>query len=268
MTMQKAPEHSDPGVERQLRLGYWQARKHMLYYRAVQQYVAVAGYNARTIIDIGSASAEYINWMDWIPERTILDHSIPAPPPGVTAIQSDFYAFNPPKLYDVALCCQVLEHVAEPRLFCNKLKAICKHLIVTVPYKWLGKAPGHINDPVDEEKLFGWMRLTPNASQVIYEPFREGRLISYYNLMDGPRARFEKEFIFAAIAERTSERGKSDSTPTVQDGSPTVLVGMGDASVRAEQRVRPDRADSQDPPATRRPAGLAVRSANAFGNAR
>ena len=131
----------------------------------MQQYVAVVGYNEEDDYRCRKRQCRIYQLDGLDSQRTILDHRIPALPPGVTAIQSDFYAFDPSKLYDVALCCQVLEHVAEPRLFCDKLKTICKHLVVTVPYKWLGNAPGHINDPVDEEKLLGWMRLTPNASR-------------------------------------------------------------------------------------------------------
>mgnify|MGYP001556431657 CR=1 FL=1 len=43
--------------------------------------------------------------------------------------------------------------------------------MVSVPYPWLGNAPGHINDPDDEVKLEGWMGVAPNAWQVVQEPF-------------------------------------------------------------------------------------------------
>lgn len=114
--------------------------------------------------------------------------------------------FRPAEKFDLVLCCQVLEHVSEPRVFCDRLRDIAKQLIISVPYKWLGNAPGHINDPVDEAKLEGWMQVKPNNSQVVYEPFREGRLIAYYNLFDGPHFRFPKDFIISALAERTVGR--------------------------------------------------------------
>lgn len=192
----------DAGVTLQRKLGYWEARRHMLYYKAVFQYVSVAGYDARTLIDIGSESAEYVQWLGWIPERSILDLRIPQKPQGITAIEVDFFEFTPPQVYDVALCCQVLEHVPDPAAFCDKLKTIARHLVITVPYKWLGNAPGHIHDPVDEAKLQGWMKVRASSSQIVTEPFREARLISYYNLVEGPAARFDKEFVFRAIAER------------------------------------------------------------------
>lgn len=195
---------ADAGVRLQKKLGYWEARRHMLYYKSLFQFVSVIGYEAKSLIDVGSASAEYIQWMGWIANRTILDFKIPLKPKGITAVETDFLKFEPAEPYDLALCCQVLEHVPDPEPFCGKLKAIAKHVIVSVPYKWPGTAPGHIHDPVDEQKLASWMRLEPNSTQVVVEPFREARLIAYYNLVKGPAARFDKEFIFRAIAERAS----------------------------------------------------------------
>jgi NAD(P)-dependent dehydrogenase (short-subunit alcohol dehydrogenase family) len=121
-------------------------------------------------------------------------------------VNTDFLQFRPEEKFDLVLCCQVLEHVSEPTLFCERLRDIAKQLIISVPYKWLGNAPGHVNDPVDEVKLEGWMQVKPNNSQVVYEPFREGRLIAYYNLVEGPRFRFKKDFVISALAERTVGR--------------------------------------------------------------
>jgi len=202
--MSQIEESVDDGVLMQQSMGYWSARKHFLYYKAVFQYLSVVGYNAKKIIDVGSASAEYLSWASWIPDRSILDYKISEKFNGITSIETNFFDFYPIGKYDVALCCQVLEHVENPVMFCEKLKEICNKLIITVPYKWQGYTPGHIQDPVDDEKLYGWMGCKPNFSQVIYEPFREGRLISYYDIENGPASRFEKKFIFQAIADRAS----------------------------------------------------------------
>lgn len=200
MSTQKAS--ADYGLEMQESLGYWNSRKHFLYYKAIFQYACVVAYDAKRIIDVGSASAEYLNWMPWILDRSILDFKIGGKFEGINSIEIDFLKFNPIEKYDVALCCQVLEHVENPTDFCSKLKEICNRLIITVPYKWQGYTPGHIHDPVDEEKLQLWMGIKPNFSQVIYEPFREARLIAYYDIENGHNSRFDKKFIFSAIAER------------------------------------------------------------------
>jgi hypothetical protein len=200
--MNTSKPDADYGFAMQESLGYWESRKHFLYYKAVFQYACVAAYNAKRIIDVGSASAEYLNWMGWIPDRSILDLKINGKFEGIRSIETDFFTFYPTEKYDIALCCQVLEHIENPLDFCKKLKDISDKLIITVPYKWQGYTPGHIHDPVDEEKLFSWMGVKPNFSQVIYEPFREGRLIAYYDIENGPTSRFDKKFIFNAIAKR------------------------------------------------------------------
>lgn len=202
---QPAAAEVDPAVVRQRRLGYWAARRHMLYYQAIFQYAAVAGNHARNVLDVGAADTDYVNWLYWIPDRYVLDIDIARPPPGTTAIRTDFLNYRPSEKFDLVLCCQVLEHVAEPAAFCRHLKEVATNLIVTVPYRWLGNTPGHVNDPVDEEKLEGWMEIKPNAWQRVQEPFREQRLIALYNLREGPEFRYPKEEVLAAIAQRMGE---------------------------------------------------------------
>lgn len=204
-------EEVDAGLARQSALGYWAARRHMLYYQAVFQYAAVAGYRARNVLDVGCAGTDYVNWLYWIPDRFVLDYAIAQPPPGVTAIETDFLTYQPEAKFDLALCCQVLEHVPDPSAFCRRLKEVATNLIVSVPYRWLGNAPGHINDPVDETKLEGWMGVRPNAWQVVQEPFRERRLIACYNLAEGPEFRYPKDFVLSAIAERLEGGGQAAS---------------------------------------------------------
>ena len=205
MTSSIEPRNTiDAGLDLQRRLGYWETRKHFLYYKAVFQFVSVIGFNANSLLDVGSASSEYVQWFKWIPNRSILDFRIPNKPVGIKCIETDFFQFNPSEHFDVVLCCQVLEHLNDPISFCEKLKKVARHLLISVPYKWIGNAPGHVQDPVDEAKLHSWMNLPPNSQQVVFEPFREGRLIAYYNLVEGPHARLDKEFIFSAIAQRAA----------------------------------------------------------------
>ena len=194
----------DAGLVRQKELGYWASRNTMLYYQAVLQYAAVVGHSANSVIDIGSGKTGYVSWMHWIPNKYMLDFKVHGNPEGVHAVESDFLQYRPDQKFDLVLCCQVLEHLENPSAFCDKLKETGSHLIISVPYKWLGNAPGHINDPVDEEKLRGWMGVEPNNAQVVYEPFREGRLIAYYNLVEGPRFRFPKDHVMRAVAEHLS----------------------------------------------------------------
>ncbi|TQE97100.1 MAG: hypothetical protein FKY71_16290, partial [Spiribacter salinus] len=52
---------------------YWGRRKSSLYYQATFQVVSVVGDDARSVLDVGSADTDYINWFDWIPQRTQLN---------------------------------------------------------------------------------------------------------------------------------------------------------------------------------------------------
>lgn len=202
MTM--ATAETDAGLRSQSQLGYWEARKHMLYYQAIFQYMSVIARDANSVIDIGSGSARYLDWFTWIPERTVLDFAHKGQRPGITTIAADFTTFHPPQAYDVALCLQVLEHVTDPTQFCDRLKAVARRVLISVPYRWAGGAPGHINDPVDEEKLMGWMKLRPNDSQIVKEPFMESRLIAYYDIEKGPKERFAKDYILDALREKAT----------------------------------------------------------------
>jgi hypothetical protein len=181
---------------------YWGDRQNLIYYKVVYQYVSVVGRQARSLIDVGSASARYIQWMTWIPDRAILDIKIPNKPVGITSLEFDFYNYIPGRSYDVALCLQVLEHVSDPLEFCSKLKQVSDNLIVSVPFKWPGGSVGHRHDPVDLEKLWSWMRIPPNNSVIVQEPFLGSpRLVAYYDLLRGPNFRLSREYVRDAIAE-------------------------------------------------------------------
>ena len=172
-------------------MSYWNSRKTNLYYQAVYQFVSVVGDDAESILDVGSAETDYINWFDWIPQRTQLNLGFRhAAPQGVNRIRADFFKWDPPHKFDVVLCLQVLEHVVEAGTFCDRLKATARQLIISVPYKWKkGAHDAHVHDPVDEDKLFGWMGRRPNHARIVHEPFGPRRLIAWYDLEGGENAR-------------------------------------------------------------------------------
>lgn len=187
-----------------LRLSYWNTRKNSLYYHAVYQVVSVVGDEAKTILDVGSADTDYINWFGWIPSRTQLNLGFKrTAPEGVDRIKADFLKWTPPQEYDVVLCLQVLEHVPDAETFCERLKSAARHLVVSVPYKWrAGGHKEHVHDPVDEAKMFGWMKRKPNHSLVVPEPFGPRRYIAYYNLEADENERIPRETSRALIAKR------------------------------------------------------------------
>lgn len=182
---------------------YWERRKHYLYYRAVYQIVSVVGKDARSILDVGSANAEYIRWFYWIERRVQLNLSFRGELEGVERITANFLEWEPQR-FDVTLCLQVLEHVPEVERFCERLKETAPRLVISVPYKWTaGKHAGHIHDPVDEQKLLSWLKVKPNYRMCVTEPFGAKRMIAYYDLENGPEHKIPRDFVQAAIAERS-----------------------------------------------------------------
>jgi len=181
---------------------YWDARRESLYYRAVFQVVSVVGRDAASILDVGSAETDYILWFHWIGRKVQLNTRFRSELEGVERVRANFFDWQPPEPFDVTMCLQVLEHITDAPAFCDRLKAASRRLVISVPYKWHGGTPGHVNDPVDETKLHQWMGLKPNYSMTVEEPFGPRRLIAYYDLVNGPKARIPRAVAKVAIAEK------------------------------------------------------------------
>ena len=183
---------------------YWNSRKNSLYYSAVYQFVSVVGEGATSILDVGSADSDFINWFQWIPDRTQLNLGFKSEtPPGIKRIKADFFEWYPESRYDVVLCMQVLEHIEDIGTFCEKLKATARRLVVSVPYKWRESGtPGHVHDPVDEQKLKSWMGVSPNYDLIVREPFGPSRYIAFYDIENGPSNKFPPGYAKELILKR------------------------------------------------------------------
>ena len=188
---------------------YWNNRKGLMYYIFVRRLMKVLAIEARSLIDIGSRDARYMEWFTWIPVRHALDIERPYASDAVQGIRQDFLAYEPPERYDFALCLQVLEHVDEPARFARRILEVADRAIVSVPYRWpAGTHPNHVNDPVDEDKLFAWTGRKPDYHAVITEPLRRpqsaARLVAYYH---PPGERFSVAEANARAKRIREERG-------------------------------------------------------------
>lgn len=163
---------------------YWSTRKHLVYYSVIDRYVRYVGRNAKTLLDVGG-TAPYIEWFDWIPALRTLDIAAPYHSDRVTAIRMDLYEYVPKQKFDIVLCLQVLEHLTDPKRAVDKIKALTDTVILSVPYKWDPRKTaraGHVQDPVDEAKLDGWVGRKPVSSTIVNEPFLPEfpRLVAWY----------------------------------------------------------------------------------------
>ncbi len=164
---------------------YWDSRKHFRYVRYVQELVRILEPDAKSAIDVGARDTPIMEDFDWIEDRSTLDYSNPYSSERVKGISANFFEFDSPKHYDLALCLQVLEHVQDAVSFAQKLFQIADRVMITVPYKWpAGSNKWHVQDPVDFDKLHSWTGREPLISAVIQERQGSRRILAYYRQTD------------------------------------------------------------------------------------
>lgn len=169
--------------------GYWAGRTNLMYYQYVDFLVRALAADCQSLIDVGSADAQYIENFDWIKKKNTLDIRKPYESEAVEGIKIDFFDFKPEQKYDFATCLQVLEHIPDAEAFAGKLFQTAHRVLISVPYLWKeGSTPSHIHDPVDLEKLIGWTGREPDYYIIVEEPLRDGskrrRLVVYYHPKD------------------------------------------------------------------------------------
>jgi hypothetical protein len=164
---------------------YWDSRKHFRYVLYVQQLVRILESDAKSAIDVGARDTPIMEDLGWIEDRWTLDYSNPYSSERVKGISVDFFKFDPPKRYDLALCLQVLEHIHDAAGFAQKLFQIADRVLITVPYKWrAGSNKWHVQDPVDFDKLHRWTEREPLISAIIQERKGTRRIFAYYRQDD------------------------------------------------------------------------------------
>lgn len=158
----------------------------MLYYRHVDYIVRTVGAHAHSLLDVGSGNCPYLEWFDWIERRISVDINEPYNSPRVEGIRGDARDIDFGEGFDLVTCLQVLEHVPDASSLGRRLLDLGRCVIISVPHRWPADppVPGHVHDPVDYEKLTGWMRREANYREVVREPFsgkRGARLIAVYD---------------------------------------------------------------------------------------
>jgi hypothetical protein len=165
--------------------GYWRKRQGMIYYRYLDVIVRGVATDCKSMIDVGARNTPLIENFEWVDERVTLDVRAPYNSARVRGIEMDFLQFKPEKQFDIALCCQVLEHIPDAGAFARHLFEVGKRVLISVPYLWPeGGTKNHIHDPVDMEKLARWTGREPAYHIIVQEPLslsaKSRRLIAYY----------------------------------------------------------------------------------------
>ena len=187
---------ADDGNGRQRESNYWKRRSDLLYYQYVDYLVRALAADAGSLIDVGSADAQYIENFTWIPQKTALDIEKPYSSENVTGIEMNFFDFEPEEKYDFATCLQVLEHIPDAKSFARKLFQTADRVLISVPYLWdENNNPSHVNDPVDLNKLLDWTGREPDYHVLVKEPLIDPsntqRIICYYH-PEGEELNFTK----------------------------------------------------------------------------
>jgi hypothetical protein len=100
--------------------------------------------------------------------------------PGVRCCFGRFENWPADGPYDVVLCLQVLEHVADPAAFASKLFACARVVVLSVPYLWpAGKCREHVHDPINQAKLKAWVGREPDHFSIVRDRKYE-RLVAVY----------------------------------------------------------------------------------------
>ena len=179
----------DEVYEQKQESNYWSNRSRMMYYQYIDYLVRALAIDAKSLIDVGSHGAQYIEDFFWIPKRNTLDIKKPYSSENVEGIEMDFFDFESEEKYDFATCLQVLEHIPDAKSFARKLFRTAHRVLISVPYLWEeGWCSWHIHDPIDLSKLLDWTGREPSYYIVVNEPLvpsnRGYRLISYYHPED------------------------------------------------------------------------------------
>ena len=166
---------------------YEKKRYDLLYYKKVLSLIEdKRKLSFNSIIDIGGWRGSFVERTK-IPNKTILDlHKMKQKNDNIKRISADFLKYKTNIKYDIVTCLQVLEHINDKNvgLFAKKLfELAARCVIISVPYKWKKEyCKWHLQDPIDEKKLFSWTLKTPNNQYIITEKNGIQRLIAVYNL--------------------------------------------------------------------------------------
>jgi hypothetical protein len=201
--------------ERRPKSRYWENRSEFVYLFVAKTISQLIASNANVVADVGSNGTPILEWFPEVPLRYSVDLKKPYRAANIRSIKDDFLNWVPSRKVNVLTCFQVMEHLAQPELFAQKMLSLADVCIVSVPYKWSAGISFHPQDPVDEEKMLAWFGREPNYTYIAREIFEEVRLIHVYDRRDAKRwNKIDKEQFRFRWSLRGSESvlGESERT--------------------------------------------------------
>ena len=188
---------------------YWRERRFFLFYRHLYCIVHRYAAEADSVLDVGSAIPPFVNALGWISHRTILGPRFAGNVAkggadmfsvarieskfNVSAVLADFLEWQPASspaaqpLFDLVLCTEVVEHIARPREFVQKLLNTGRIIVLSVPYRWGSCDHGkskchHLQNHITRSRIASWADRLPHAYDIVEEPQSgERRIICVYH---------------------------------------------------------------------------------------
>lgn len=136
-------------------------RKKYTYYKVINEILNILEDENKTALDIGSCGVDVLGEHKF-KKRYSVSLSGSINDDKTQGFEMDFFDFEPEKKLDIVTCFQVIEHVERAYDFTQKILKIGNTAVISLPYKWYkGHNYTHIQDPVDEKKIFSWTKLKP-----------------------------------------------------------------------------------------------------------
>lgn len=149
---------------------YANDRKDLNYYKKVKDYICDLPCN-ESIMDVGCGGTDVVLVGDFKYRTVVNREELNVEYPNTNVIIGDWLKVSVCK-HEIITCCQVLEHLQDKEIepFIKKLQEKSKYLIVSVPYKWKkGSCQYHKQDPIDEEKFFGWFGVESFQYEIVQD---------------------------------------------------------------------------------------------------